>query len=53
MSISAASFIYVALSDLVPTLHHYISSKDSKRQILLLLAGIATIYSIFLFSLEQ
>jgi zinc and cadmium transporter len=40
---SAASFIYIAVADLIPSLHRRTAPLDSLRQLLLLLAGIATI----------
>ena len=43
MALSASSFIYIAIADLVPTLHHYASLKSSINQLTLLLAGIGTI----------
>ena len=43
LAISAASFIYIALTDLVPNLHHKIEAIYSIRQILLIIAGIITI----------
>jgi zinc and cadmium transporter len=43
LAVSAASFIYIATADLVPNLHRRIALKDSLRQVLLMLAGIATI----------
>lgn len=43
MAISAASFLYIALADLTPGLHHDVSLRHSLTQFLLLLAGIATI----------
>ncbi len=43
LAISAASFIYIAIADLIPGLHRHVSLKASVRQVLLLLAGIATI----------
>jgi zinc and cadmium transporter len=43
LAISAASFIYIAMADLIPALHQKISIKDSIRQFTLLLAGIGTI----------
>lgn len=45
MAISASSFIYISLADLVPHLHHRqrISLGGSIRQLLLILAGIATV----------
>ena len=44
MGIAAASFIYIALADLIPDLHHHFSVKESLIQIVLLTAGIFSIY---------
>ena len=44
MSISAASFIYVAVSDLIPHLQKDTNPKDSIIQICLILGGISVIY---------
>lgn len=49
LAISAASFIYIAVSDLVPGLHRQSSARASLRQVLLLGAGIGTI-ALFRFS---
>lgn len=43
LAISAASFIYIALADLVPSLHKRVRSGTAALQFVLLLAGIATI----------
>jgi len=43
LAISAASFIYIAVADLVPGLHRHTTLKSSLTQVALLLAGIATI----------
>ena len=43
LSISAASFLYIALSDLTPGLHNRTSISASAQQIILMLAGIGTI----------
>lgn len=43
LAISAASFIYIAMADLIPLLHQKVSIRDSARQFILLLAGIGTI----------
>ena len=43
LSLSAASFIYIASADLMPRLHKEATSGQGVRQLLLLLAGIATI----------
>ena len=44
MGIAAASFIYIALADLIPDLHNHISFKESISQVVLLSLGIFTIY---------
>ncbi|MFX1599678.1 MAG: ZIP family metal transporter [Promethearchaeota archaeon] len=43
LAISAASFIYIALTDLTPNLHHKVEAIHTVRQILLIIAGIFTI----------
>jgi zinc and cadmium transporter len=43
LAISAASFIYIALADLVPSLHRRVSLTGSMQQSALLILGIATI----------
>lgn len=43
IALSAASFIYIALSDLMPVLSRKIGFGTTLRQLLLILAGIATI----------
>lgn len=43
LAISAASFIYIATADLIPSLHRQMTLKASLRQLVLLLAGIGTI----------
>ena len=43
MSVSAASFVYVALTDLFPELHREEDRKRGTLQVVLLLAGIATV----------
>jgi zinc and cadmium transporter len=43
MAISAASFIYLALSDLTPELHHKLGFGTNIRQGILIIAGIVTI----------
>ena len=43
LAISAASFIYIATADLIPGLHRQTRLGESLRQLLLLMAGIATI----------
>lgn len=43
LSMSAASFIYIAIADLIPGLHRQATAETTLRQLILLLAGIATI----------
>lgn len=42
LALSAASFIYIAAADLIPSLHRQVTAAASLRQLLLLLAGIGT-----------
>jgi zinc and cadmium transporter len=43
LAVSAASFIYIATADLVPSLHRRMAPGDSLRQVVLLFLGIGTI----------
>jgi zinc and cadmium transporter len=43
LALSAASFIYIALADLIPELHKKNSFRDSLKQFSLLLVGITVI----------
>jgi zinc and cadmium transporter len=43
LALSAASFIYIAMADLIPELHRQVISAAFLRQLGLLLAGIGTI----------
>lgn len=43
LAVSAASFIYIAVADLMPGLHRHTTLAASARQLVLLLAGIGTI----------
>lgn len=43
LAISAASFIYIAMADLIPGLHRHVAPVASLLQLVLILAGIATI----------
>jgi zinc and cadmium transporter len=43
MALSAASFLYIAVADLVPSLHRHTGIGSGLRQLILMLAGIATI----------
>jgi zinc and cadmium transporter len=42
LSLAAASFLYVAMADLIPGLHRGRTDASSLRQILLIGAGVAT-----------
>ncbi|MBP7496270.1 MAG: ZIP family metal transporter [Bacteroidales bacterium] len=46
LAFSAASFIYIALADLIPEMHRKTSIKDSLLQIFLIFSGILIIYLI-------
>jgi zinc and cadmium transporter len=48
LAISAASFIYIAAADLIPSLNREQTAAASLRQFVLLLAGIATISLFYL-----
>jgi zinc and cadmium transporter len=43
LAISAASLLYIAMSDLIPDLHRRAIDRNAARQVLLIAAGIATI----------
>jgi len=43
LALSAASFVYIAAADLIPSLHRQVAPAASIRQLVLLLAGIGTI----------
>ena len=47
LAVSAASFLYIALSDLTPELHRKLGLKYGLRQLLLIFAGIITMLLIF------
>jgi zinc and cadmium transporter len=48
--LAAASFIYIAVADLVPELHRQRRVKDAAAQLTLLLCGIATVQIVGLFA---
>lgn len=48
LAISAASFLYIALADLIPEMHRKTSIKDSLIQITLILTGVLIIYTLIL-----
>jgi zinc and cadmium transporter len=43
MALSAASFIYIAIADLIPSLHRHSNLKHAVSQFLFILAGVGTI----------
>lgn len=45
LAIAASSFIYIAVADLIPTLHQRVEGKEALQQVLLIAAGILLIYS--------
>ncbi|MBD3256565.1 MAG: ZIP family metal transporter [Candidatus Lokiarchaeota archaeon] len=47
LAISAASFIYIALSDLTPELHQKLGIKHTIRQLVLIILGVLTLLLIF------
>jgi len=47
LAISAAGFLYIALSDLTPELHQKLGFRHSLRQFIMIIAGIITILLIF------
>ncbi|MFX1346662.1 MAG: ZIP family metal transporter, partial [Promethearchaeota archaeon] len=53
LAISAASFIYIALTDLTPELHQKTDIKHGIRQILLIFVGILTMVMVILISGHQ
>ena len=44
LAIAASSFIYIAVADLIPGLHKRLEGRATAQQILLILAGVLTIY---------
>ncbi|MBY9003269.1 MAG: ZIP family metal transporter [Candidatus Lokiarchaeota archaeon] len=53
LAFSAASFIYIALSDLTPELHNQTNIKQGIRQLLLVLAGVITMVLIIILNTHQ
>ncbi|MDH5301621.1 MAG: ZIP family metal transporter [Gammaproteobacteria bacterium] len=45
LAVAAASFIYVAVADLIPSLHKRTSARDGVQQVLLISLGVATIFA--------
>lgn len=50
LALSAASFLYLALAQLIPSMHRKTSLKDSILQIVFFILGIGIIYSSFYFN---
>src|SRR5690606_24963871 len=44
LAIAASSFIYIAVADLIPGLHKRLEGRATAQQLLLILAGVLTIY---------
>jgi zinc and cadmium transporter len=44
LAVAASSFIYIAVADLIPTLHERVDVRATLQQILLIAAGITVIY---------
>ena len=44
LAVAASSFIYIAVADLIPTLHERVEVRATLQQILLIAAGIIVIY---------
>jgi len=44
LAIASASFIYIAVADLIPGLHHRTEARVTAQQMLLILAGVVTIF---------
>lgn len=44
--VAASSFVYIAIADLVPELHHHRRLKDAVGQLLLMLMGVVIVYLI-------
>ena len=44
LAVAASSFIYIAVADLIPGLHKRLEGRATAQQILLILAGVLTIY---------
>jgi len=53
LAFSAASFIYIALSDLTPELHNQTKLKQGIRQLLLVIAGVITMVLIITLNTHQ
>jgi zinc and cadmium transporter len=45
LALAASSFIYIAVADLIPSLHKKTTALESLQQISLISAGVLTIYA--------
>ena len=45
LAVATSSFLYIAVADLIPTLHQRVEARASLQQVLLIAAGILVIYS--------
>jgi len=45
LAVAASSFIYIAVADLIPTLHQRVAGRESFQQIILIGTGILLIYA--------
>lgn len=48
LAVSASSFLYIALADLIPEMHRLTSLKESVKQIVWIIAGVLIIYVVVL-----
>jgi len=46
LAISAASFLYIAIADLIPELHHHWDARAATVQVALIAAGVATVFAL-------
>ena len=53
LAISAASFLYIALSDLAPELHKKVGSRDYFKQLIFILLGVALMAIILMFHVHN
>jgi zinc and cadmium transporter len=44
LAVAASSFIYIAVADLIPTLHQRVEGKEALQQVILITGGVLLIY---------
>ena len=44
LAVAASSFIYIAVADLIPTLHERVAARETLQQVILISAGVLVIY---------